>query len=118
MTEQPLTATYQKPAEPKQAFKPTRLQILAAAGSAAALMLGIAIGQGTAPDKAPAECAVALDYSEEALGLSADGFDVMSDALGGGIFALGRVSTRLDPITRDLKRITPLYQAARSACLK
>jgi len=92
----------------------------AIAGGAAviALAVGIVLGQATAAPSAPEECAVALDYAEEALGYSAEGMGVLGDALGGGYTALGRVSPKLDNITEDLERITPLYQEARTECLK
>lgn len=103
------------PAEPWWK-KPTAA--IAAGSAVIALMAGVAIGQATAAPSAPAECAVALDYAEEALDLSAEGMGVMSDALGGGYSALSRIPGKLDPITADLKRITPLYQDARTTCLK
>jgi hypothetical protein len=107
---------YPQAPQPKKRWKPSPTQAIAAAAAVIALAVGIAIGQGTA--STPDECAVALDYAEQALDHSGEAMGVVSDALGGSYIALSRVPDRLDPITADLERITPLYQDARAECLK
>lgn len=80
------------------------------------LLGGVEIGQATAPTRP--ECKAALGYSEQALKDSGEAFDAISSGLGGGLYGIASISGKLDPITADIKKVTPLYQTAKDGCLK
>lgn len=69
----------------------------------------------------PDSCTEAITLAEKALSLSSDSMGIMSEAMeAAGTFDVATmqgIPARLQPLTDQVKELTPDYQAAKASCL-